>query len=462
MAWSRHRPDKNSEVALARNKDKDRQRTRELILNRDRPRFLKNGTVDWLGDGKRRGGCAEINYKLLDGATMTELLMIRSTKGSVKAHFQRLKDRNGLLVRKDSDGKWRFSLEGLGISRVDERFVESGKDLIKVALVKIAPGEDARYWEQCLNGDFICVGWDEMGDLSQYRSQEDFQKHFERTFRRKLYGGRLSTLRQKGNELWMLTKLQAGDRIIANKGNSEVLAVGIVKEPGYRWLPTRRRDGFYHTVTVHWDVSAAKRVSKQAWNQTVTQVRVDFFNKLTGSRLSRSEVRDLRGKPGSKEAFRENPLNASTQTEAAAKAEEESDRAQGFQSNPKIRKCVEEHAMQMAIDRFEAAGYRVEDCHKHRPYDLLCTKGGHQKFVEVKGTQTDGSILILTSGEVEHIARTYPNSLLCLVHGIKVTGSAAPRASGGTLIVVDPLVPRTSELHPINYRYTRQWSRKRQ
>ena len=30
---------------------------------------------------------------------------------------------------------------------------------------KIAPGEKAIRWNECLNGNFICVGWDDVGDF---------------------------------------------------------------------------------------------------------------------------------------------------------------------------------------------------------------------------------------------------------------------------------------------------------
>lgn len=33
---------------------------------------------------------------------------------------------------------------------------------------KVSPGKDAECWEECLNGGFISVGWNEMGDLGQY------------------------------------------------------------------------------------------------------------------------------------------------------------------------------------------------------------------------------------------------------------------------------------------------------
>lgn len=92
-----------------------------------------------------------------------------------------------------------------------------------VALVKIAPGHRAEYWPDCLKEGYICVGWDDVGDLRKFDSESKFRAVFEKHYK---YHGNLSASRRKANELWTLTKLQAGDRVVANKGMSKVLAVG--------------------------------------------------------------------------------------------------------------------------------------------------------------------------------------------------------------------------------------------
>ena len=47
-----------------------------------------------------------------------------------------------------------------------------------------------------------------------------------------------------------------GDKVVANKGTTEVLAVGTVTEEGYQWRPDR--EDMKHTVGVNWDTSFAK------------------------------------------------------------------------------------------------------------------------------------------------------------------------------------------------------------
>ncbi|MCK6533075.1 MAG: EVE domain-containing protein [Polyangiaceae bacterium] len=143
--------------------------------------------------------------------------------------------------------------------------------------VKIAPGEEGRYWDDCLSGGYICVGWDEVGDLHQYRDKHAFRDVFRKHFR---YGGNEPTVAKKSNELWTLRELRPGDLIVANRGMSEVLGVGRVLEPGYAW--NAKRPEYKHTVRVEWDTSSARRIPKQPyWGVvTVCDVPVELFSAI--------------------------------------------------------------------------------------------------------------------------------------------------------------------------------------
>jgi len=127
-------------------------------------------------------------------------------------------------------------------------------------IVKIAPGENAQYWQDCLSGGYICVGWDEVGDLREFENKEAFRERFAEMFG-EAYNNNKSTLTKKANELWTLVELESGDIIVANQGTSKILAVGEVVEPGYEWMPERSE--FRHIVRVKWDTSYAKEIASQ-------------------------------------------------------------------------------------------------------------------------------------------------------------------------------------------------------
>ena len=135
--------------------------------------------------------------------------------------------------------------------------------------LRISPGGNERSWGDCLREDYICVGWDEVGDLSQFESKAAFRARFEEVYP---YKGHLAQAKKKGNELWKLTELEPSDLVVANRGIGQVLAVGEVVQPGYRWADERPE--FRHTVAVKWDTTYAQRVPPQKHWATVTVAKV--------------------------------------------------------------------------------------------------------------------------------------------------------------------------------------------
>ena len=143
---------------------------------------------------------------------------------------------------------------------------------------KIAPGEGGSDFPDCLDGSYICVGWDEVGDLEQYTNKEEFRSAFRKAYP---YDGNETQVTKKSNEVWTLLDLKPGDRIIANKGKSEILAIGTVNDTGYVWRPERAH--LRHTVGVDWDTSFARKIPpKQPWAfVTVAKVASTVFRELT-------------------------------------------------------------------------------------------------------------------------------------------------------------------------------------
>jgi hypothetical protein len=90
--------------------------------------------------------------------------------------------------------------------------------------------------------------------------------------------------------------------------------------------------------------------------------------------------------------------------DSGAEAEAESfaaqERGAGFQSNPEIRRVVEEYAMDRAQEKLSGLGFsKFKDTSKRHCYDYTCNRGGTLYYVEVKGTQGSGTSVILTKNE---------------------------------------------------------------
>ncbi|AVH24493.1 AAA domain-containing protein [Nocardia cyriacigeorgica] len=140
---------------------------------------------------------------------------------------------------------------------------------------KIAPGENARHWPDCLAQNYIRVGWDEVGDLAQYTSDTEL-KHAIDNYWSDRPGGNLV----KARNLLAFRDLEPGDRIVANRGKTHVLAVGTVSG-GYYYnedLPEYR-----HIVPVDWDTSLSQDLAEpqNAWVPTFAKVPEKLFAQLT-------------------------------------------------------------------------------------------------------------------------------------------------------------------------------------
>jgi len=102
-------------VTINRNKMIDREETIKMILTPTQQEYSTG--ENWLGHGKRGSGAAKIDYMLLEGSTMSELLKQRR---AVYEHFSHLKNEHGLSVINEG-GIHKFDRADLGISEIDGR-----------------------------------------------------------------------------------------------------------------------------------------------------------------------------------------------------------------------------------------------------------------------------------------------------------------------------------------------------
>ncbi len=152
-------------------------------------------------------------------------------------------------------------------------------------VVKIAPGKRAKYWEDCLENAHMCVGWDKVGDLRNFSSEDELRAAVNRD---QYHGQAPGTASNTAWQLWTLRNLRPGDKVIANKGNSTVLRVGTVtgrngRKP-YRW---NTRHPYHHIVSVDWGASCEpqKIPPQKEWNNnTVAEVSPALFKLITGKR----------------------------------------------------------------------------------------------------------------------------------------------------------------------------------
>lgn len=120
------------------------------------------------------------------------------------------------------------------------------------------------------------------------------------------------------------------------------------------------------------------------------------------------------------------------------------------------RRVIEHHAVSVATAHFELLGYAVEDIGDYESYDLHAMRADEVIVVEVKGTTTDGSDIVLTRNEVALHKRAYPLNALAIVRAIVLTRTESDEAipSGGELSVVMPWALGEDRLTPLAYTYS--------
>lgn len=86
-----------------------------------------------------------------------------------------------------------------------------------------APGESARNWEEIYSKGIMALGWDRIGNLTQYNSRDDIKKALVDA-----YGGVGSKKNDVSANDDFINKVKIGDIIIVKKGRSELLGYGVV------------------------------------------------------------------------------------------------------------------------------------------------------------------------------------------------------------------------------------------
>lgn len=128
-------------------------------------------------------------------------------------------------------------------------------------------------------------------------------------------------------------------------------------------------------------------------------------------------------------------------------------RGQSWQQDPVRRKQVEDYAQQLLEDKYRNEHWAVEGTRHNNPYDAVARKGPLTKYVEAKGTESDGTSVLVTSGEVEWARRHPGECVVGVVSGIGFDAAGNLDATSGTLKTYE-WDPNTGGLKPLTYKWT--------
>jgi hypothetical protein len=128
-------------------------------------------------------------------------------------------------------------------------------------------------------------------------------------------------------------------------------------------------------------------------------------------------------------------------------------RGRGYRLAAAERVAVEQHAVELAREYLHGEGYRTKDVGATESFDVDARRGKERIFVEVKGTTSPGVEVILTKAEVELHGREHPNTMLIVVHSIRLQRGQPPTTSGGIVRVLPAWQPDAADLTALSYRY---------
>jgi MoxR-like ATPase len=140
---------------------------------------------------------------------------------------------------------------------------------------KIAPGEQGHLWAQWRDGEFIAIGWGELGDISGL-SHTAFGERCDA-----LLAKHPNWTRSRLDQVWRFAHIAEGDRVVANRGTTEVLGIGTVTGP-YEFV-----EGvpYGHRLPVRWDDAQPRSVNQGGWRKTLIELDEATFNEIAGSKI---------------------------------------------------------------------------------------------------------------------------------------------------------------------------------
>ena len=107
-----------------------------------------------------------------------------------------------------------------------------------------SPGVNASKWQMCIDEGIMCIGWDELGDLSQYTSREDMNKAVKQFYPSD------GSAKNDTLAVWQFAyEMKPGDIVFAKKGRNKIIGRGVVES---EYMFDDSMPDFKHVRKVTW------------------------------------------------------------------------------------------------------------------------------------------------------------------------------------------------------------------
>lgn len=140
-----------------------------------------------------------------------------------------------------------------------------------------APGENASKWAECQETGMMYLGWDEMGDFSQYSSMEEIQARMQ-----EVYNKPEASFMNDRRALWDFCRvIKPGDVIFVKQGKTKIIGRGVVTGD---YFYEETRSTFKNCRRVNWTHAGEWDAPQVTALKTLTDITSskDFVKELEG------------------------------------------------------------------------------------------------------------------------------------------------------------------------------------
>lgn len=137
-----------------------------------------------------------------------------------------------------------------------------------------SPGDGAAYWEEFYNAGIMCIGWDEIGDLSVFSSKEEMKQRMKEVY------DLARPYRNDAHATWQFAnEMKPGDIVFAKKGMYNVVGRGIVESD---YIYDESRDYYKNVRKVRWTHKGEWSHPGKAVMKTLTNISsyTEYVEKL--------------------------------------------------------------------------------------------------------------------------------------------------------------------------------------
>ena len=154
-----------------------------------------------------------------------------------------------------------------------------------------SPGEQARLWDDFSEEGIMGIGWDDLGDLTQYKSKTDVKTALKQKY------DATRSYANDGLAVWQFAnEVVTGDIVFAKRGMNAVIGRGTV-ESDYVFDSTRSE--FKHIHKVNWTQKGEWKHPGQAAMKVLTDISqyTDYIEKLEALLLGDNEAPEVDNTP---------------------------------------------------------------------------------------------------------------------------------------------------------------------